>query len=717
MTRFIHEGIAFFLLIAFLWGVGTFGEVPQRAVVINEVAWAGTAAGANDEWIELYNNTDGDLDLTGWRLISDDGSPEIVLEGTIPAHGFFLLERGDDETISDISADQVYQGALKNSGERLSLLDPEGNLIDTANHDGGGWPAGTDAHGTPPYASMERTSPEAADVDENWASNDGIRTNGLDAAGNPLNGTPKAPNSAFNLPPQAQFTFSPQRPLVGQEVSFDASASSDPDGEIVRWLWDFGDGAGGEGQTVSHEYEQAGSFTVRLTVTDEQGAQGTAEAELTVREENEPPQADFSFSPEEPTVDDLVQFTDRSSDPDGEIVRWKWEFGDGTVSALKNPSHQYAKPGHYFVALTVTDNDGAVATATTVLTVAPINLPPVADFSYSPLDPTTQDEINFTDQSSDPDGEIVQWLWDFGDGSTSEVQSPSHRYTNDGTYTVTLQVTDDRGASDETSQEIKVSNVAPKAAFSFTPEKPTDLDTVQFTDASQDPDGEIVKWLWDFGDGSTSDIQTPSHRYADDGEYVVKLTVTDDDGAEASTSQTITVSNVAPTANFNYTPEKPTDADIIKFTTDVFSDPDGEIVKWSWDFGDGTISSEQNPEHQYQDDGRYEVTLIVIDDDDVQSEATKLIKVWNAPPVAYFSFTPERPTIDDLIQFTDKSYDPSPTGYIVFWGWDFGDGTELTGQQNPTHRYIVPGTYTVTLTVIDEQGALARTSKEVAVSP
>ncbi|MFQ6118044.1 MAG: PKD domain-containing protein, partial [Candidatus Bipolaricaulia bacterium] len=264
MGRLIRGSILLLLVFALPWGTGTGGQLPQRAVAINEVAWAGTAANASDEWIELYNNTDEDIDLTGWQLRSDDGSPAIALSGTIPAQEFFLLERGDDETISDISADQIYQGALRNSGEQLRLLDPEGNLVDTANAGGGDWPAGTAANGSPPYASMERIDPAAEDVGENWASNDGVRTSGHDAKGNPLNGTPKAPNSAFNLPPVAEFTFSPESPRVGQTVTFDASPSHDPDGEIFRWGWEFGDGATGEGQTVSHQYEDPGSFTVRL---------------------------------------------------------------------------------------------------------------------------------------------------------------------------------------------------------------------------------------------------------------------------------------------------------------------------------------------------------------------------------------------------------------------------------------------------------------------
>ena len=699
---------------------------PERAmtVVINEVAWAGTAASATDEWIELYNNTDEEIDLTGWRLKSDDGSPDILLSGEIPAHGFFLLERSDDTTISDIPADLIYRGSLDNDGEVLRLFDPEGNLIDTANGDGGLWPGGTDAHGSPPYASMERISPEAEDRDENWASNDGTQRCGLDAQGNPLNGTPKATNSVINLPPIAEFTLSPARPVVGEVVTFDGSGSHDPDGEIVRWLWEFGDEAIGEGQTASHKYEESGSFTVRLRVIDDRGAEGMAERELTVRERNEPPQAEFTFSPENPTVEDVVQFTDRSHDPDGEIVRWKWEFGDGTVSALRNPDHQYAKPGNYFVALTVTDDDGAVATATTVLIVDPINLPPVADFSYSPLEPTTQDVVQFIDQSSDPDGKIVSWWWDFGDGSTAEVQSPSHRYARSGRYTVTLTVTDDRGKTDETSQELRVRNVGPKAAFSISREVAPTGTMIKF-DASEsfDPDGEIVEFGWDFGDGTTGSGKIVEHAYADDGTYTVKLRVTDDEGVTASASGTVRITNRPPEAAFSFEPEGPTDADTIEFS-DSSSDPDGKIVSWWWDFGDGTTSEVRNPSHHYQDDGTYTVKLTVTDDDGAEASITKEIRVENAPPVADFSFTPEQPTVAEPVRFTDLSSDPSPKGYIVSWGWDFGDGSTCPPDcgsgdgdpRTPTHRYAEPGSYTVTLTVIDNEGKIGRISKEVTVT-
>ncbi len=161
-------------------------------MVINEVAWGGTAASASDEWIELFNTTSSAITLTGWTF-SDGGDIAITLNGTIPANGYFLLERTSDSAISNITADQIYTGGLSNSGESLTLRDPASNIIDTANGDGGAWSAGS---ASPSYFSMERKNPLSSDTDTNWGSNDGVTRNGADASGDPINGTPKQPNTA-----------------------------------------------------------------------------------------------------------------------------------------------------------------------------------------------------------------------------------------------------------------------------------------------------------------------------------------------------------------------------------------------------------------------------------------------------------------------------------------------------------------------------------------
>jgi hypothetical protein len=175
-------------------------------VVINEVAWMGTPANAADEWIELYNVTEHEIDLSGWTLTWGEGEVTIYLsevkEGTkeirnsiIPAHGFYVLERTDDTTVSDVEADLIFKGALDNAGESLILKDAAGEIVDTANIDGGEWPGGVATGGELPYASMERIAATKLDADDNWGTTDGQMRNGLDAAGNQLNGTPGQPNS------------------------------------------------------------------------------------------------------------------------------------------------------------------------------------------------------------------------------------------------------------------------------------------------------------------------------------------------------------------------------------------------------------------------------------------------------------------------------------------------------------------------------------------
>jgi hypothetical protein len=158
-------------------------------VIINEIAWAGTIAHYNDEWIELFNPKGQTINLSGWMLIAADVRPKIPLVGEIQPGGYFLLERTDDSTIRDITADQIYTGSLSNAGETLSLLDPNGVLVDAAGPSDGAWPAGE----AEIRASMERRSTIAGRA--MWNTNNGYTTNGTDVGGNPILGTPRQRNS------------------------------------------------------------------------------------------------------------------------------------------------------------------------------------------------------------------------------------------------------------------------------------------------------------------------------------------------------------------------------------------------------------------------------------------------------------------------------------------------------------------------------------------
>ncbi len=176
------------------------------SILINEVAWAGTAASTSDEWIELYNPGTNPVNLTGWILKGADGTPNIALTGTLPAGGYFLLERTDDNTVSDIAADQIFSGDVGNTNESLQLWDPSNRLIDTANSNGGNWPAGSSTT----FGSMERRA-VIIDSDTAWITNTGVVAFGKDANGVALKGTPKHPNWAVSVTATPSPTLTPTK--------------------------------------------------------------------------------------------------------------------------------------------------------------------------------------------------------------------------------------------------------------------------------------------------------------------------------------------------------------------------------------------------------------------------------------------------------------------------------------------------------------------------
>ena len=161
--------ILFFLFLVL--GLPTMAMTDSQSVVINEIAWMGTSDSANDEWIELYNNSSSDLELKDWRLVSEDGRPEVVLEGKIPSKGFFILERTDDTTLPKIKADLIYKGNLNNKGEHLKLINNKGGIVDEVDCSSE-WFSGDNST----KQTMERIG------DENWQTSQ-----------NP-GGTPKAEN-------------------------------------------------------------------------------------------------------------------------------------------------------------------------------------------------------------------------------------------------------------------------------------------------------------------------------------------------------------------------------------------------------------------------------------------------------------------------------------------------------------------------------------------
>jgi PKD repeat protein len=345
---------------------------------------------------------------------------------------------------------------------------------------------------------------------------------------------------------------------------------------------------------------------------------------------------------------------------------------------------------------------------------------PTADFGWSCDDLT----CHFTDASTDADGSVTAWAWRFGDGSTSAEREPSHTYAESGTYTVRLAVTDDQAATDQLTDEVAVTaaatppaNQAPRARFDV---DCNDL-TCTFTDRSTDEDGTIESRAWEFGDGATSSQRNPSHTYASAGGHDVALTVTDDDGAEDTQTRTVEAespsppspppppppTNEPPGAEFEVTCQELRCAFV-----DRSRDSDGSVVRWEWDFGDGATSSERNPTHVYSAPGRFNVLLIVTDDDGAADTRSHTAEPKappspepNKPPQADFDVRCDQRTCS----FTDKSKDDD--GSIVSWSWSFGDGS-TSSDPNPVHTYSEKGRYQVLLTVTDDDGATDTKSKD-----
>lgn len=358
-------------------------------------------------------------------------------------------------------------------------------------------------------------------------------------------------------PSDVSFTFSPREPSLGDAVKFtDTSPTAQT---ITARGWSFGDGAFSTEAAPTHLYEAPGDYVVKLAIARSDGSR--SEYSRPLRVSLDAPEAAFTLAPEAPTTSDTVVFTDTSQG--GGITRWSWDFGDGTTSALSRPVHRYEGPGTYRVILNVWNSveDSSVASADVVV-VAGRTEPPTANFTWE-QDGIQRRLVRFQDASRDLDGAVVSYAWDFGDGETlrlavplsAEQLRPRHEYAGTGSYEVFLTVRDDAGAVSTTFQTVVVEGAFPTAAFTSAPESARVRQPIQFTDASQDPDGQIFRREWDFGDGASSSQQNPSHAFAQAGAYIVRLSVTDDDGF-TSTSEGLAV--IAPASTVRSAAAAPT---------------------------------------------------------------------------------------------------------------------------------------------------------------
>ncbi len=324
----------------------------------------------------------------------------------------------------------------------------------------------------------------------------------------PFGGYLKIPFTfSANQPPTATIT-QPSRDttvIVGDTVTF-SGTGTDPDGTIAGYLWDMGGGTEVSGQTVRYAFASAGVDTVLFRVTDNVGATSPADTVIVTVVPNQPPIATITAPSQDTTVfaGDTITFSGTGTDPDGTVAGYLWDLGGGNEVAGQTVRHAYPSAGVDTVLLRVTDNRGATSVPDTVIVTVVANQPPTATITVPSQDTTVAggDTITFAGTGTDPDGTVVAYAWSFGDGGQATGATATHAFTTGGTFTVTLVVTDDRGAtSAPDSVHVTVVTVNRPPTITITePSRDTTVtvgETIHLAATAADPDGDstTIQWL------------------------------------------------------------------------------------------------------------------------------------------------------------------------------------------------------------------------------
>lgn len=501
--------------------------------------------------------------------------------------------------------------------------------------------------------------------------------------------------NVFNNP-NAQFTST--TPCEPNATIFTDNSVSNSTGGIVAWNWNFGDNSTSNLQNPNHTYATYGNYNVTLIVTNSDGCNDTIQQTVQVYEK---PNANFTFTNQ--CNGTAVPFNSTSSIVSGSISSTVWDFGDNTSGTGTSTSHLYANAGTYNVTLIVSSNQGCLDTITNTITV--FNNP-TAQFTHQNV--CLGSAINFNNTSSVAAPDVISsYLWAFGDGSPTSTQTnPSHTYLNEGTYTVTLIATTSNNCSGVANVNVSVFD-APTASFSFV--DACENTPVVFTNNSTNPNiGNIGSFSWNFGDGSPLETANtnPTHTYTTAGTYTVTLIVNSSNlGCADTLQQTINIFP-SPSAQFNFLNQC--------FETPIsFVDQSSAAVSYSWNFGDNSTSTLQNPQHNYSSSGNYTVTLTVTSANGCTNSSSQTVTVFPKPAA---NFTATEVCHGNSTSFISTSTVNNPDN-IVSYAWNFGDNSTITNGNPTTHNYSQPGLYQTTLIVVTNNNCADTITLPVVVNP
>lgn len=472
------------------------------------------------------------------------------------------------------------------------------------------------------------------------------------------------------------FTAAPTQVCWQDQVNFTDLSGQNTD----NWLWEFGDGQNANQQDPIHAYEDTGTYDVTLIATYN-GCSDTLVKNDYIQVA--PPIPDFTFSP---TCNPPLQFsfTDQSEAAD----LWEWDFDDGgATSNQQDPTYTFSSPGQYTVELTVTDTiSGCQKTKTEDIQVTQPN----ASLTADQVDGCRPFDVNFANTSSFSDNTS----WFIPSSSSSPVgnqDSLAYTFSNAGKFSVKMVNCDATGCCDTIIKQDYITVNGSNPDFTLDSNAGCLPHTVSFTDQSSSQFSSIADWQWDFGDGSTSNQQNPTHTFNQRGAYDVTLTVTDTFGCSNSETKNNLVSSLQPIADFATISDTFCRNQAFSFN----NQSSGTQLSYAWNFGDGSpVDSSANPSHQYANNGTYSVSLYVEDNYGCDSMIQRSLTVQD-PEVGFFADD----TVDEcppfLVDFTDTTKYNIP---VSSWRWEFGDST-FSNQQDASHIYTEPGVYDVSLFV------------------
>ncbi len=496
-------------------------------------------------------------------------------------------------------------------------------------------------------------------------------------------------------PPVASINDLPQEGCAPFSWTFTSTnASTEP---VTTYLWNFGDGTTSTLENPTHVFN-VGEYNITLIITTASGCTDTVTFNNGIMA-GVKPTANFDATPREACAELPVVFTDLTT---GTATAWLWDFGDGGSSILQNPEHIYSDTGHFNVQLIVFNN----GCSDTLIIDDFIHInPPIANFlvSSSCAAPFRR---NFTDRSIGAD----LYSWNFGDGNTSSIPSPSHTYAAPGLYVVSLTVTNTlSGCTYTKNANIRIIDEHPDFTASNTIICRNGSTTFSAIVANA-PD--VPNYQWNFGDGTTGTGRTISHNYALSGFYDVRLITIDANGCRDTIIKQQYIRVNGPTANFGSAVPGTCLLSTVQFSDSSVTDGTNQIVSWIWNYGDGVRDTLTAPpfQHTYSTAGIYTVSLTVTDASGCSDVIIRTNLLTVSKPVANFTANNTSTCPDRAVQFTNSSSGPSLSSL-----WDFGDGGNSI-VTSPTHNYMSNGSYSVKLVITDRYGCTDSITRQNYIS-